>query len=54
MTDTPGLADLAVRRAGRPGVWKKVHLTFDDLALILLQTLNDTRNSGARNEQSAD
>lgn len=56
-------ADLAVRRArevfserraGHPGQWKKVHLTFDDLALILLQTLNDPRNSGARNEQSTD
>lgn len=28
------------RRAGRPGEWKKVHLTFDELAVILLQTLN--------------
>ena len=50
-------ADLAVkrarevfseRRAGRPGEWKKVHLTFDELALILLQTLNDPRNLGDR------
>lgn len=46
----PNNADLAVRRAreifserraGRPGEWKKVHLTFDELALILLQTLNN-------------
>jgi hypothetical protein len=50
-------ADLAVkrarevfseRRAGRPGEWKKVHLTFDEIALILLQTLNDPRNLGDR------
>ena len=48
-----GHADLAVKRAreifserhaGHPGEWKKVHLTFDELALILLQTLNDPRN----------
>lgn len=35
------------RRAGRPGEWKKVHLTFNELALILLQTIrsaNETRS----------
>jgi hypothetical protein len=55
MSDIKGRADLAVkrareifseRRAGRPGEWKKVHLTFDELALILLQTLMDPQNLG--------
>jgi len=48
-----GHADLALKRAreifsvwraGHPGEWNKIHLTFDELALILLQTLNDPRN----------
>lgn len=51
-------ADLAIkrarsvfseRRAGRPGEWKKVHLTFDELALILLQTLNEPRKQEQEN-----
>ena len=54
MSDIKGNADLAVkrsreifsaRRAGHPGQWKKVHLTFDELALILLLTLNESRNN---------